>query len=156
MASFYWYEREPELYENEVAAMRIFFPQFELYKLNDGRLSWVGDVRPRAEAGARWTLQLVYDNNHPDNSTYGGSIRVYSIEPDLDLLYKRLGRLPHVLKDGADHIYLCTARAEDFEVNDNRTTTAVSALGWACKWIFLFEEWLEGKNVGDELFGHVY
>lgn len=156
MASFYWYEREPELWQNEQLAMRTFFPQFKATQLDDGRLSWVGTVRPRGRAGGSWMLQLVYNNNHPSNSTYGGSIKVYSIQPSLEELFRKLGRIPHVLRDESDHLYLCTARAEDFSVSTRATTTAASALGWACKWIFVFEEWVEGGCVGNEVFGHTY
>lgn len=156
MASFYWYEREPDLWRNEQLAMNMFFPQFRWSKLQDGRLSWVGEVRPRGESGGKWLLQLVYNNNHPSNSSYGGSIRVYAIQPDLDDLYQRFGGLPHVLRDESGHLYLCTARQEDFSVSTKATTTAASSLGWACKWIFVFEEWAEGGYVGDEVFHHTY
>ncbi len=156
MASFFWYEREPQLWENEKLAMQIFFPQFRSSKLSDGRIQWIGKVRPRAAAGLTWTLQLVYSNSHPSNDTFGGSIRVYSIDPDLDALAKKLGRLPHVLRDGAGHLCLCTARKEDFRTDDRATTTAASALGWACKWIFVFEEWVMQGAVGEEVFGHTY
>jgi hypothetical protein len=156
MASFYWYEREPELWANEQAAMSHFFPQFRYSRLDDGRLSWVGTVQPRGKAGLQWTLQLVYSNSHPNNTTYGGSIMVYSIDPDLDELAKKLGTIPHVLRDSRGHLYLCTARQEDFKVYQNATTSAASALGWACKWIFVFEEWVMNGHVGEEIFGHAY
>ena len=156
MASFYWYEREPALWNNERTAMQTFFPQFRWSKLDDGRLSWVGTVRPRGEVGLPWTLQLVYNNNHPSNSTYGGSITVYAIDPDLDDLAKKFGTLPHVLRDSKGHLCLCTARSEDFKVDNQATTSAASALGWACKWIFVFEEWVMKGHVGDEIFGETY
>ena len=156
MSSFYWYEREPQLWQNEQAAMKMFFPQFRWSKLDDGRLSWTGTVKPRGPASLDWMLQVVYNNNHPNNSTYGGSIYVYSIEPNLDELAQKLGTLPHVLRDANGHLCLCTNRTEDFKMDDNATTSAASALGWACKWIFCFEEWLVQGYVGDEIFGHKY
>jgi len=39
-AAFYWYENEPDLYNDEIKAMNHFFPKFELGKLDDNRLFW--------------------------------------------------------------------------------------------------------------------
>lgn len=51
LASFYWYECNPELLESEKIAMAKFFPQFTLDRLNDGRLVWHGKLDP--ENGVR-------------------------------------------------------------------------------------------------------
>ena len=66
----YWYEENTALYENEVKEMNRQFPQFELRKLSDGRLCWIGTVKPECVRNAEWTLQLVYDHNHPINSVF--------------------------------------------------------------------------------------
>ena len=58
---------------------------------------------------------VVYDHNHPHNNTYGGSLRVYSVKPDLNELYKAAGSLPHVLRDANGDLYMCTARKEDID-----------------------------------------
>ena len=154
MPAFYWYQRQPDLLEAEKEAMRMFFPHFTLDKLEDGRLCWVGTLNPRGEDGGVWTLMAVYDHNHPHNNSYGGSIRVYSVKPDLDELMRVAGSLPHVLRDSNGSHYMCTARKEDVDTGD-RTTSAAKALGWAAKWIFVVEEWLEG-NLGEEVFDHTY
>ena len=99
MSGFYWYQRNPQLFEAEKLAMRENFPNFTLEKLDDGRICWVGDLNPRGNSGGVWTLMVVYDHNHPHNNTYGGSLRVYSVKPDLNDLYKAAGSLPHVLRD---------------------------------------------------------
>lgn len=154
MSGFYWYQRNPQLFEAEKLAMRENFPNFTLEKLDDGRICWVGDLNPRGSSGGVWTLMVVYDHNHPHNNTYGGSLRVYSVKPDLNDLYKVAGSLPHVLRDANGDLYMCTARPEDVD-SGNVATSAAKALGWAAKWIFIVEEWLEG-DLGDEVFEHTY
>lgn len=154
-ASFYWYERDPQLLRDEIAAMNHFFPQFKLEKLGDGRLSWVGLLQPKkVRRNAKWYLQVIYDNNHPHNNTYGGSIKVYSIEPDLEDARRQLGQpIPHTLSDAKGHIYLCTSRSEDVKVGAV-STSAASAIAWAAKWIVAFELWLAGEITTDQFAGH--
>lgn len=154
MSNFYWYVRDPILFNDEKEAMRLYFPYFVLDKLDDGRLCWIGTLNPREKNGGTWTLMAVYDNNHPHNSTYGGSIKVYSVQPDLNELYKEAGRLPHVMKDSYGKLYMCTARQKDIDVGD-LTTSAAKSLGWAAKWIFICEGWLAGE-LGDEVFEHTF
>ena len=147
LAAFYWYEREPELLQDEKEAMARFFPKFTLEKLSDKRLAWVGSV-PRPIASTQndcWHLQLVYDHNHPHADTYGGSIKVYTIIPDLNELYRNFGSIPHVLRDGGDNLYICTARKQDVraDYNDGCDSGAI-AVSRAVKWITVFELWVEG------------
>jgi hypothetical protein len=145
LASFYWYQSDPELYQGEVAAMNRFFPGFKLQRESDGRLSWLGFVTPGmlGDAKRSYYLQAVYEHSHPSNDSFGGSIKVYSIDPDLNEIAER-GPIPHTLCDSAGQIYICTARPEDF--NAGRTvTSAASAIAWAVKWISTFELWLDGE-----------
>lgn len=145
LASFYWYESDPELYSAEVQAMRSFFPGFTLQKEADGRLAWLGTVAPgMLSSGKRaYLLHIVYEHSHPSNDSYGGSIKVYSIDPDLDDIAAGTA-IPHTLRDSAGQIYLCTSRKSDFEAG-TRVTSAASALAWAVKWIGIFELWIEGR-----------
>lgn len=153
-ASFYWYERDPELLRSEIQVMQNFFPQFTLGKLEDGRLCWVGTLTPKnVRKNAKWYLQAIYDHNHPNNSTYGGSIKVYSIEPDLEKIYRDIGAIPHLVRDAAGHLYLCTARPQDVKVGQI-STSAASALSWAAKWITTFELWIAGVISTAEFGGH--
>lgn len=154
MNGFYWYQRNPQLFEDEKKAMETFFPDFVLDQLDDGRLCWIGDLNPRGEDGGVWTVMVVYDHNHPHNNSFGGSLRVYSVKPDLNELYSALGTLPHVLKDANGDLYMCTARKEDVD-SGNLTTSAAKALGWASKWIYIVECWMNGE-IGDEVFEHTY
>jgi len=154
-ASFYWYERNKALLEADKQAMRAFFPGFRLDKLDDGRLYWIGQVNPRGKDGGVWTLQAVYQHNHPSNDSYGGSVRVYSIDPDMDELYKEAGKLPHILRDETGHLYMCTARKEDVAAGANQKTSAATSIGWAVRWIWAVESWLAGE-LGNEIFEHTY
>ena len=155
--SIYWYENDPELFEEEVRAMNQQFPQFKLGKLSDGRYYWTGTVRPETvRKNAAWTLQLVYDNNHPSNNSYGGSVTVYSVDPDLEEFSKKLGGIPHVLRDSYGNICLCTSRKEDVLTGRNLSTSAVSCLAWAIKWIIVFELWLAGDVSTEEFKEHTF
>jgi len=150
MAAFYWYERDAELLNGEKMAMNKFFPNFQLQKLNNGKLSWFGSLTPGKRT---WYLQAVYQHNHPCNSTYGGSVRIYMIDPDLDILQNRKGSIPHVLCDEVGHLYICTARMEDIKAG-NIVTTAASSIAWAVKWISAFELWEEGFLSSKDFYGH--
>ena len=158
-----WYTKNPKLLDAEKQAMQKYFPQFELQKLPDKRLCWVGSVNPRGDAGGVWTLMVIYDNDHPSTrAVNGNSIRVYSIKPDLDELYKAVGRLPHVWYDSQGSYFMCTSRKEDVttDYSENRgtghVTSAVKSLGWAIKWIWLVEGWLAGEITSDEIFAHTF
>ena len=83
-ASFHWYENDSALLEEEKTVMRHYFPQFQLSKLDDGRLFWFGNLKENLYEETRRYIQAVYENNYPDNSIYDGSVKVYSIEPDLE------------------------------------------------------------------------
>ena len=154
-AGFYWYEKNPTLYEAEKQAMSEFFPRFQLDKLDDGRICWIGTLNPRGSQGGVWTVMAIYDHNHPHNNTYGGSVRVYSIKPDLEELHREAGGLPHILTDSNGDYYMCTARKEDVRDGRTATTSASSALGNAAKWIWAVEGWLAGE-IGDEVFDHTF
>ena len=144
LASFYWYENDPDLLRSEKIGMNKFFPQFKLDKLNDGRLYWTGKLVTDLRKGGVWYLQAIYEHNHPNNSSYGGSVKIYSIEPDLDKIRKKLGHIPHLLIDTKGEVYLCTARIEDVRDGVHAVTSAASSLAWAAKWIAAFELWMAG------------
>ncbi len=155
--SLFWYENDPDLYRLEVQAMsrrESPFRHFQLRKEADGRLSWLGKVTPGLLAGGKRTyvLHAIYDHNHPHNDSYGGSVKVYMVDPDLDELKDRLP-IPHLLRDSAGSVYLCTARREDFRTG-RVTTSAASALGWALKWIAMFELYLSDEVTYEQFADH--
>ena len=156
LAAFYWYERDAELLEGEKIAMAKFFPQFQLGKLRNGKMYWVGSLSPELyRSNKPWYVQAVYQHNHPDNSNYGGSVRIYTIEPNLEKMIKRskIGSIPHTLHDEEGQIYLCTANMDDVKAG-NVVTSAASSLAWAAKWISSFELWIGGEISGDEFGSH--
>jgi len=147
--SIYWYENDKELFANEVRMMQKFYPHFKLMKMKDGRLYWRGKVQPTGEGGGVWDLMVIYDNNHPYTdglNTYGGSIDVYPVFPHLAELQKQLGdvKIPHIYwKNDWQDAFICTVRANEFKAGA-RSSSAASCLSWACKWIVVFELWLNG------------
>ena len=147
MKSIYWYENDKQLFQAEVLAMRKFYPSFKLMKLPDGRLYWRGKVNPLGDTV--WDLMVIYDNGHPHTQPgqYGGSIDVYTVSPNLSALQKQLGStpIPHIYyKNGGEEAYICTVRPNEFQASGNRSSTAASCIAWACKWICVFELWLNG------------
>ena len=158
LASYFWYETDPDLYRAELEAMRRQFPAFKLGKEPDGRLSWVGKVTPNLIGRRSYTLQAVYDHSHPSNTSWGGSIKVYCVEPDLEELADG-ERLPHTLRDDQNELYICTARKEDFKAGrtaGSRVTTAAVAITWAVKWLSVFECWLSDTVSDEEFEGHLF
>jgi hypothetical protein len=155
-AGFYWYENDIELLNGEKIAMSKHFPQFQLGKLDDGKLYWFGSLSPGLfKRHKPWFVWAVYQHNHPNNSSYGGSVRVYSLDPDLEEFRRQNNNIfiPHTLSDDAGHIYLCTANPEDVQAG-SVVTTAASSLAWAVKWIAAFELWVEGELSTEEFGQH--
>ena len=144
LASFYWYENDPELLKAEIFAMNKFFPNFKLSKEDDGRYTWLGTINTGVTGDLTWTLQILYDNNFP-KSRMGGSVKIYTIDPDIDELSKNLNWRPHhLLKDEGGYTYLCTAESNDVK-SGNTVTSAATTLSWAVKWIVVFELVLSGE-----------
>jgi len=155
--SLYWYKRDPELFQAEVAAMNHFFPQFRPDRLPDGRMSWLGSLASGIPDSQRiWHLQLVYDHDHPHGDDYGGSISVFPIEPDLNVLTEQLKeRIPHTLRhEATGELSLCTVAAESFRHGRDHCSTAASALAWSAKWIAAFELWMLGELSTAQFAGH--
>jgi hypothetical protein len=140
------------LLEAEKEAMRILFPNFQLDKLDDESLCWVGQVNPRGADGGVWTLQAIYDHNHPHSDSRNGSVHVYSIKPDLDELHDELEDLPHVLRDAGGHFFMSLPQ-KDIDVRDGYESvfSAAKFIGLAVKWIWWFEAWLGGEVDEDDI-----
>jgi len=154
LASFYWYEKDARLMEAEKKAMNRFFPQFQMEYLDDGRLAWTGRLESQANDGEYWFLQVIYDHNHPHNNTFGGSIKVYAIDPDLEEIREQLGQpIPHTLIDSSGYLYICTVDKRHFQ-DTSVVTSAASALAHAVKWIAAFELWRSGDLSEQEFAGH--
>ena len=155
--SLYWYERDPQLFQGELEAMNHFFPQFRPDRLPDGRMSWLGSLTSGLPGSDRiWHLQLVYDHDHPHSDDHGGSISVFSIEPDLLELEAQLGEsIPHTLRHtDTGALSICTVEADSFRSDRHNSSTAASSLAWAAKWIAAFELWMLGELSSEQFAGH--
>ncbi len=152
LASPHWYENDPELLEAETISMQTSFPQFRLQKRPDGRLSWIGYLRPGllGDEGWDWLVEAIYENNHP-NSRMGSSVLVYLRQPDINLLINSTGWRPHHLLSSSEGLYLCTARSQDTHGYEaEKTTSAATVLRWAVKWLAGYELVLAGVMTKDE------
>ena len=157
-----WYEKDPELLEAEKVAMGRAFSNFELGKLDDGRLYWMGAVTPgvyETKYGTKRTYNLmaVYQQNHPEQRM-GSTVFVYPLLPDaeelMNELHEKPGKYPsHILRDTNNQRYLCTAEASDVQAG-RTVTTAASVIGWAVKWLVAFELVLTGDLSVDEFNQH--
>ncbi len=153
-----WYESNPTLLEAEKAAMAKCFPNFELGKLDDGRLYWMGELAPgvyETKFGRKksYTVMAVYQNNHPVQQM-GSSVFVYPVLPDADeLIHDGPFCTAHMLYDSVREKYICTANADDIRVG-NTKTTAASVLGWAVKWLLAYELVLTGDATETEFRTH--
>lgn len=170
----YWYQSDPQLYQMEYAAMQKFFPSFTINQLQDvsGRLYWRGKVQPAGPGGMVWDLMLIYKNSHPKAEGYGGSIQILPLKPRLKdiaeqmmpLLMDTYGTydncvkhgfglgLPHIYRDQFgrnEEYFICSADPKYFKAGATHSTSAASALSWACKWIILCEMWLNGEISDD-------
>jgi hypothetical protein len=179
---YYWYQRDPELYQLEVQAMQKFFPSFQINQLEDGsgRLYWRGKVQPAGVGGMVWDLMLIYKNDHPQTgeNMYGGSVQILPINPRLKDIadnmmpllmesyrtYENVSArgfglgLPHIYRENFgrnEEYFICTADPKYFKTGQV-STSAASALSWACKWIILCELWINGEVSDDVAMEGVY
>lgn len=153
-----WYETNPTLLQMEKIAMSRSFPEFNLEKLEDDRLCWIGVLEPgiyESKFGKKrqYHIMAVYDNNHPFQRM-GSSVRVYPLMPDVDEMIASAGFSPtHLLRDDSGNIYLCTNEANDQKVGTT-TTTAASVLAMAAKWLIAFELVLTGELAAEDFNRH--
>ena len=106
---------------------------------------------------------LIYKNNHPhaEDEEYGGSIQILPVSPRLKDIARNLPinsekglglGLPHIYRSNFgrnEEYFICTADPRYFKNGKDRSTSAASALSWACKWIVLCEMWLKGEISDD-------
>lgn len=135
-----WYYDEV-LLESEKSEMALRYPQFKLGKLDDNRLFWHGKITS-IELRKQWYLQVVYDYSYGNSTQNSKSIKVYTIEPDLDEIVNELGSIPFIAIDSNDFNYIDVSDSN--LVNKDEFNAAIY-LSRAEKWITLFENWLEDK-----------
>jgi hypothetical protein len=120
-------------------------------------MSWLGSIASGVPGSNRiWHLQVVYDHDHPHNDSYGGSISVFPIEPDLRDIAQQLSEgIPHTLHhEGSGELSICTVDERSFKAGANHSSTAASSLAWAAKWIAAFELWMLGEISTAQFAGH--
>ena len=139
-----WYERDPSLLAAEKAAMQHAFPHFQLDKLDDGRLCWIGELGLSVMGDNKWTVMAVYMYNHPDHSPRVCSIRVYLIDPDIDEMVKKLGKRPFPICRDSDGLpFIITHDNEELKKSD--MWSASSVLCRVISILTAFELWLNDE-----------
>ncbi|MDR1925206.1 MAG: hypothetical protein LBQ66_12620 [Planctomycetaceae bacterium] len=149
-----WYEKDPQLYQDEIAAMKLKFPNFQLTKLGGGddRLAWHGTLHIGL-LGSAWKIMAVYDNDHP-KKVMGTSVKTFLIDPSIDFVAEKIGQHPPHVLSSEDGYYLCIFRSEDVRA-DTRVTSAAQCLATAAKWILGIELVMLGKLSLDKFGGHI-
>ena len=146
-----WYEQNKKLFDAEVRLMKQRFPdaKYGFFESNKN-MYWILKMNiSKTDAFEPWTFLLVYMPDHPNNTGYGGSIKVIPLSPKFDQLSSRVKEskgqyftetppVPHVVnKDGTR--YLCTRASADIEDGNAAITTAVQVAAWAAEWALYFE-----------------
>jgi len=130
-----WYKKNPELFQSEKEAMAREYPDFVLDSLDDDRKCWIGSFTPGSDETV-WTIMVVYENDCTNDCGFkSDSIRVYSIEPDLnemqDEVLSEIQKSPHIHKDSQENLYLSFARFGE----NGFVASAASTISSACQWI---------------------
>jgi len=163
MASFYWYDRDPDRLRLELSAMKQCYPDFKVAKLPDGRLYYQGKLQPFGKGGTIWEVRLIYPNDYPYMQGYGfgGSIDTILIGPKtLEQISDMLGGeyIPHTYRDGSGKLYICTVAGKNYknltgrvQTEGKSVTTGAQTVAWLVKWLSLFEMCLNGELSFDEM-----
>ena len=140
-----WYQRNRGLMNAEIDMMLRKYPDAKVSFLKDGRMAWtntanikIGDIKHP------WVFTLIYDTTHPNNATYGGSVKVYLVSPTIPELQARAakanrGFIPHLRRDAYNNIFLCTNAADDVSDGRKEISTALTFMNWAISWGYHFE-----------------
>ena len=158
-----WYEKDKNLYEFELKEMKKAFPKAELSVLKDDRLCWNITFNGILDANGNehsWNFMMIYDSDHPHKRDYGGSIKVYPLNPSYDelvIMAKNAGRnfIPHILMDSFGNKLLGTAPREQVQVNNyHKIFSAVTAATWAASWATHFQMGLTDESVWNKFCEH--
>ena len=137
--------------------MKKHFPGFTLKK-SPGKgevFSWQGWVSPLGMR--KWEIQLTYEECYPLvlNKELGG-IRISVVNPDIYRLakyYKNTTDIPHVnlvVSNNTGQIETCLCVMEpSYYDNKKYALNAAESCALACKWLAIFEMWLQ-RIIGEE------
>lgn len=136
-----WFNLDPERLLIEQEAMAQKFPQFQMLRLEDDNLGWLGTLTTNRENS--YTLLVEYPAAFPDKPP-----TVKPVEPDF-LALDTEGKLKHQYPDGK----LCLFYPGDRTFS--RRTTAAAVIAVTAAWLFAYESWLEtgawpGKEIDHE------
>jgi len=155
VATSQWYEADPVLQKAEIKAMKDFKPDAQYGFLQDGKMYWEIEIHPEIVPGTvkDYTLLMVYDSDHPQVKM-AGSVKVYPVKPSMEDLESKLRSvygantiLPHIIK-GDEGRYICSTAANATNAGV-RNTSAVTCLGFAMRWINVFELSLLDRKTWD-------
>ncbi|MEM2145576.1 MAG: hypothetical protein QW279_09460 [Candidatus Jordarchaeaceae archaeon] len=123
-----WYEKDPQRLNLEILVVKERYPQFQLRRLSDGRLSWYGCLQTARMAdtyGKRYNVLIVYPPSFPS-------------EPPLSYVEGISGKesTPHQFGDGS----LCLFYPDDPKQWSPKST-AVVVITWTAGWLHAYEVW---------------
>ena len=127
-----WYEKNPVLFKQEVAAMyKTLGDKAKLIKLKSGKIGWLVSIRPRVPSKAKcgnctmraceerirpsspsasgigcckYDLLLLYDSDHPQ-PRHGSSIKAIPLRPSISDMQKQVDSIPRIKGDkGLNHL----------------------------------------------------
>ena len=156
----YWNDTNPSLFQLELRAMSMFFPDAKLCQRESLGVFWILDLETSENQKCKkWKFLLVYDKNHPDNQSLGiASVRAYPVKPNYEEIKmmmenwsdderkRALSRI-RFRKDVNGLVYLYTGIVQNKIVNDRKTI--LSAAGIALRvqnWLDLFEKSMFSKK----------
>lgn len=153
-----WYEKNPIIFQAEIAEMRRYYPDAEYGFLeSNGDMYWIVKLN-MTESGAipPVHVMLKYDKNHPSNTTYGGSVKCILLDPnvsELKELARKAGRprVPHLLGSESSFVYLCTRLPKEIS-SGKHNMTAVQAAGFAADFVCSFMIGLQDAEVWNHKF----
>ena len=156
-----WYNKNHTLYIVEVMEMMKKFPNARLGFLKSNNcMYWTITMKILHSNNKPWTFFLVYQKNHPNNYSYGGSVKVVPVSPSYEEL-QRMARsydrpvVPHVVNDpGNTGKYLCTRVQSQVANGKESANTAVSSAAWAADWAAHFLLSLRDDEVWNKFVGN--
>lgn len=155
-----WYQNDRNLMNAEINLMSQKYPDAKVFFLKDGRMAWTNTANIKiGNKNYPWTFTLIYDSTHPNNVTYGGSVKSYLASPTISELQSRAtkagrGAIPHLRRDTYNNTFLCTNASGDVSDGKKEVSTAVTFMNWAISWAYHYEMGLLDQQCWDKFCRH--
>ena len=136
-----WYRKKPIIFQAEIEEMKKYYPDAEYgFLQSSGNMFWIVKLNI-TESGIIPSLRvmLMYDKDHPNATSYGGSVKCILLDPDL-------------LTENGSFVYLCTRQPDELTSCRQSNTTAVQAAGLAADWYVTFLLGLKDKEIWNHKF----